>query len=407
MKAKSLRYLWIALSLLWISGYVSAQSVPEISVKLENPGTLKSLIGNKLSEIEYLKISGDMNGDDVKTIRSMKNLISLNLKDANIKAGGDNYYRGYCTKDDVFPRYMFIEASCTKLASVVVPNSVIEIGYNAFQDLHSLKSVVLGNKVETIGSMAFSDTGLTEIKLPASLRYIGYGAFGECDFESIGLPEQLEYLGENAFWNCKNLKSIRIPASVNKIDNSQFEACYSLSEIEVDTRNTRYASEKGFLYTIKRDSIIAYTYGNPRETLYIPNSVTYVAEDLFYYADHVKQVYVDNMTPPEYSNFGTIDKTLYVPKGAYTTYWLADGWCKFKTIVESDLLTANEPIVEVNVFDLRQVEKGIAIRVERPTQVAIYAIDGQLLLHKSIETEEKSPCPKASMWSKQVVRQRK
>ena len=57
MKAKSLRYLWIALSLLWISGYVLAQSIPEISVKLEQPGTLKSLIGNKLSEIEYLKIS--------------------------------------------------------------------------------------------------------------------------------------------------------------------------------------------------------------------------------------------------------------------------------------------------------------------------------------------------------------
>lgn len=375
MKAKSLRYLWIALSLLWISGYVLAQSVPEISVKLEKPGTLKSLIGNKLSEIEQLKISGDMNGSDVKTIRQMDNLVSLNLKDANIKAGGDSYfyycYKDYYTEDDVFPAYMFYEASCDKLASVVLPNSVTKIGDDAFHGCVSLKSVVLGDKVKTIGSDAFMN----------------------CGFESIDLPEQLENIGAWAFSASGNLKSIRIPASVKEIVESAFGNCSNLAEIEVDTRNSRYASENGYLYTIKRDSILDYTYGNPRETVYIPNSVTYVARNLFWWADHVKHIYVDNMNPPEYKGSSNSDQTLYVPKGAYTTFWLADGWCEFETIVESDMPTANEPIVEANAFDLRQVEKGIAIRVERPMQVAIYAIDGQLLLNKQIESEETIALP--------------
>lgn len=394
MKAKSLRYLWIALSLLWISGYVSAQSVPEISVKLEKPGTLFNLIGNKLSEIEHLKISGDMNGDDVATIRSMKNLISLNLSDANIRAGGR--YGGmsqiYSAEDDVLPEYMFNGASCTKLASVVVPNSVTEIGYGAFEYLHSLKSVVLGDKLETIGHYAFDGASLTDIKLPTSLKFIGGDAFTGCDFKSIDLPEQIESIGYNAFRDCENLKSIRIPASVKEIGCRPFGQCYNLAEIEVDARNSCYVSENGFLYTIKRDSILDYTYGNPRETIYIPNCVTYVASDLISDARHVKQVYVDNMTPPEYSDWW-VGQTLYVPKGAYSAYWLADGWGEFETILESDLLTANELIVEANAFDLRQVEKGIAIRVERPTQVAIYAIDGQLLLHKQIESEETIALP--------------
>lgn len=402
MKSKSLRYLWIALSFVWISGYVSAQSVPEISVKLEKPGTLGELIGNRLSVIEHLKISGDMNGTDVKAIRKMENLVSLDLKDANIKAGGDNYYEdmnfNYKTKDDVFPVEMFYEASCDKLASVVVPNSVTEIGYGAFEYLYSLKSVVLGDKLETIRGYAFYGASLTDIKLPTSLKFIGGDAFAGCDFEFIELPEQLEYIGGCAFNNC-SLKSIRIPASVKEIDGGRFgyllDGCSNLVEIEVDTHNSRYASENGFLYTIKRDSILNYTYGDPKETIYIPNSVTFVASDLISDADHVKQVYVDNMTPPKYDDdsYGSINKTLYVPKGAYAAYWLADGWCKFKNIVESDLLTANEPIVEANVFDLRQVEKGIAIRVERPMQVAIYAIDGQLLLNKLIETEETIALP--------------
>lgn len=396
MKAKSLCYLWIALSLLWISGYVSAQSVPEISVKLEKPGTLEKLIGNKLSEIEHLKISGDINGDDVATIREMTNLTSLDMKDANIKAGGSNYGYGRTDEDDVFPENMFTRSSCTRLTSVVVPNSVTEIGFSAFAYVRSLKSVVLGNKVETIGGWAFCDTGLTEINLPASLRYIGYRAFEGCDFESIDLPEQLEYIGENACEGCKNLKSIRIPASVKEIGENAFGVCSNLAEIEVDPRNTRYVSENGFLYTIKRDSILDYTYGNPRETIYIPNSVTYVEKDIVSNSGHVKHVYVDNMTPPELYRYssGLEKKILYVPKGAYTAYWLADGWCNFGSIVESDMPTANEqPIVEANAFDLRQIEKGIAIRVERPTQVAIYAIDGQLLLNKPIETEETIALP--------------
>lgn len=374
MKAKRLRYLWIALSLLWMSGYVSAQSVPEISVKLEEPGTLEKLIGNKLSEIEYLKISGDMNGDDVATIRGkMHNLVSLNLKDANIRAGGGSYYYSYkshYTEDDVFPEYMFVDSYYKKLVSVVVPNSVTKIGKYAFGEIRSLKSVVLGDKVKTIGEFAFCDLGI----------------------ESIDLPERLDTICFGAFWACEHLKSIRIPASVKEIGKTPFGVCSNLAEIEVDTRNSRYVSENGFLYTIKRDSILDYTYGDPKETLYIPNSVTYVASCLISYADHVKHVYVDNMTPPEY-NYGSPNKTLYVPKGAYTAYWLADGWCDFKNIVESDLLTANEPIVEANAFDLRQIEKGIAIRVERPMQVAVYAINGQLILNKQIESEETIALP--------------
>ena len=371
MKTKSVYYWWIILLLIWISRYVSAQSVSEISVKLEEPGTLGKLIGDKWSEIEYLKISGDMNGNDLATIGNFHKLISLDLKDANIKYGGYNYSS---TLDDEFPS--FVMYMYKNLSSVVLPNSLKVVSFSAFWGHDALKSVVMGNNVKIIRSNAF--------ELCRNLV-------------SINLSEQLEYIGSYVFRGCMNLKSIRIPASVNKIDGSPsqrpFEECYSLSEIEVDTHNSRYASENGFLYTINRDSILDYTYGNPRETIYIPSSVTYVVEGVIHDAHHVKQVYVNNMTPPEYIKDGSLDKTLYVPKGAYKAYFFAKGWCNFKNIVESDLLTANESIVEANAFDLRQAEKGIAIRVERPMQLAIYATDGQLMLHKQIESEETIALP--------------
>ena len=45
---------------------------------------------------------------------------------------------------------------CTKLSSIVIPNTVISIGNYAFADCLSLKNVAFGNNVASIGEKAFS-----------------------------------------------------------------------------------------------------------------------------------------------------------------------------------------------------------------------------------------------------------
>ena len=141
------------------------------------------------------------------------------------------------------------------------------------------------------------------------------------------------YSSGGTFERCKKLRIINIPASVLFINSGTFPYCENLSEIEVDKNNAHYLSEGGFLYTIRKDSIIGYTCGNKRETIYIPNSVRFIGYNTFTGAKNIKNVYVNNTMPPVLN--GSFDSsvkkegTLYVPKGSYNNYWLADKWGDF------------------------------------------------------------------------------
>ena len=70
---------------------------------------------------------------------------------------------------------------CNKLTSIVLPNTVTEIGNSAFFYCTQLLSVTLSNSLEEIGYDAFYGCGnLTSMDLPASIRWIGLHAIGGC-----------------------------------------------------------------------------------------------------------------------------------------------------------------------------------------------------------------------------------
>lgn len=64
------------------------------------------------------------------------------------------------------------------LESIILPDSIKEIGDNAFQGTFRLTSISLPNSLETIGARAFYSTGLTKLTVPNSVSNIGACAFG-------------------------------------------------------------------------------------------------------------------------------------------------------------------------------------------------------------------------------------
>ena len=63
------------------------------------------------------------------------------------------------------------------LEHVELPSTLKRIEYSAFRDCEGLRSVVLPDGLEVIGRRAFRDTGLTQVRLPRSLRDVQVGAF--------------------------------------------------------------------------------------------------------------------------------------------------------------------------------------------------------------------------------------
>ena len=65
-------------------------------------------------------------------------------------------------------------AACTSLASITIPNSVINIGRIAFSECTSLESITIPNSVTTIGYQAFENcTSLTSVTIPSSVTTLG------------------------------------------------------------------------------------------------------------------------------------------------------------------------------------------------------------------------------------------
>lgn len=96
------------------------------------------------------------------------------------------------------------------LQSVVIPDSVTEIGEAAFRSC-GLTQLTLGNKVQTIGSFAFEGNQLTEVILPASLKQISTGTFGYNQIQSLTIPNHITSIGVGAFQNNPLVTLVIVP----------------------------------------------------------------------------------------------------------------------------------------------------------------------------------------------------
>ena len=268
----------------------------QITLHVEPAGTLPRMIDeSRFPYITDLKLTGELNGTDIKHIREMilSKLKVLDLSEARIVSGGEPYLEHYCTKNDIIDYYMFgyyEQLHTPVISKIILPKSTLMIGYTAFSRCTSLTEIDIPNSVTSIGMYAFSDcTSLTDIDIPNSVTSIGYSAFCNCtSLTDINIPNAVTSIGTYAFRNCKSLTDINIPNSVTSIGKQAFSDCKSLTDIN------------------------------------IPNSVTSIGEYVFYECDNLKSVYMNSSTPP-YSDVqaSSKDLTIYIPRGSYTAYWLS------------------------------------------------------------------------------------
>ncbi|MBQ1948421.1 MAG: leucine-rich repeat domain-containing protein [Clostridia bacterium] len=172
--------------------------------------------------------------------------------------------------------------SCDSLTSITMGNSVTSIGERAFCYCYSLKSITMGNSVTSIGAYAFGYCeSLTSITIPDSVTSIGAYAFSSCNsLTSITIPDSVTSIAVYAFYYCDSLTSITMGNSVTSIGEGAFGYCDSLTSITMGNSVTSIG-ERAFYYC---ESLTSITMGN---------SVTSIGERAFYDCDSLTDVYYD------------------------------------------------------------------------------------------------------------------
>ena len=135
----------------------------------------------------------------------------------------------------------------TLIQEIVIPASVTTIGADAFTGITALKTVTFaeGSRLESIGNTAFSGcTALEEIELPATLKTMGTGVFSnDKALKSVKMAGALEALPTQTFSGCIALETVILPEKLGAIDAQAFAevagrlgntpACTSLKEIVI------------------------------------------------------------------------------------------------------------------------------------------------------------------------------
>lgn len=203
---------------------------------------------------------------------------TLVLKTYDIPVGSDLIVElptGYNYKigDSVFAG----QGQAGRIAGIVIPDAVIGIGNYAFQGSW-VRQVEIPKSVTQIGTSAFDGAKLKKVTLQGSYEKgtLGTKVFASCDeleevvFEApveslpsgifalsgayentplkIILPQGLKEIESQAFYYA-NVKSLFIPATVDKIDESAFDgACIETVYFGGDSKTWNEITENGTIY---------------------------------------------------------------------------------------------------------------------------------------------------------------
>gem|GEM_PF-3198158 len=109
--------------------------------------------------------------------------------------------------------------------SMVIPNSVTEMGNSVFNGCSNLRSVSISNSLTSIPSNCFENC----IRL-----------------ENVDIPNSVEAIWFYAFSGCRNLSSVTFPKSVRQISGYAFYDCSSLTDVTCLATTPPMAWEESF-----------------------------------------------------------------------------------------------------------------------------------------------------------------
>ncbi|MDE7361606.1 MAG: leucine-rich repeat domain-containing protein [Oscillospiraceae bacterium] len=229
--------------------------------------------------------------EDNQFFSSEKGVLFNKEKTELIKYPADKRDTSYSIPSTVIKVGDYCFAGAYWIESVVIPDSVKQLGGGAFEDCSNLIEINIPSSVEEIHTMFVYQSGVSCINVdPKNPHFRSVdGVLFTADLKTLisyppmnaaeeySVPDGTECILFDAFARSKNLKKVTIPHSVSELGGEVFRSCESLLSVEIMGKITEI---KGF--TFHRCGAL--------ETVTIPSSVTEIWSSAFHGCYSLKTV---------------------------------------------------------------------------------------------------------------------
>lgn len=207
-----------------------------------------------------------------------------------------------------------------------IPEGVLRIVSNAFDETENLKTVTVPESLENILRTIFKESSVylnpqnweedvfyvgdclvevdretkaENIVIREGTRKIEAYAFSWCDnVKSITIPDSVEVIGPQAFVSCSSLEKVYIGSGVKDMSGSPFDfeiegsPCSKLKSIDVSENNEHFRSVDGVLFSKDMAKLIQYPYGKTQKEYTVPDSVTCIYPGAFRYCNGLTKLII-------------------------------------------------------------------------------------------------------------------
>jgi hypothetical protein len=214
----------------------------------------------------------------------------------------------------------------TSVGTVVLPNSITNIQYEAFLYCAKLTNVTIPSSVIQVQNFAFLGCPLLDNIAVDSQNAFYSSVDGvlfdknqtmllQCPETKTGtytIPDTVSSIGSEAFYGCGNLTNVmlgRLVSSVSTGGGDMFFNCTNLVAITVNTNSPFYTGIGGVLFTKNRSSLVLYPWS--RAGYYtIPDGTTSIGYGAFYTRQGLTGVTIPasltNITDGAFSSCGNL-----------------------------------------------------------------------------------------------------
>ena len=226
------------------------------------------------------------------------------------------------------------EWNSPEITSIVLPDSLISIGFYAFSNLQKITSLTIPKNVTTMyGASFFSGDSFVTINVDSAnpsfssvdgvlydknkTKIIMFPS-GK-DFSNWSMPTTVTTIGDQSFAGNQKITRLSIPNGVTTIEGTPFNDSRNLAEvvfpssvieiqapqslswnnpglksIEIDSNNLNYSSADGVLFNKNKTILLRYPQGKPDISYTIPTTVETLYQASFAFQSDLKTLILPN-----------------------------------------------------------------------------------------------------------------